>query len=43
MGNETKEITEELFDSLLQKYQNGLDKKNERKWICFWQGWSIVL
>ena len=27
MDNETKEIIEELFDSLLQKYQNGLDKK----------------
>ena len=27
MGNETGEIIEELFESLLQKYQEGLEEK----------------
>ena len=27
MGNETDEIIEELFESLLQKYQEGLEEK----------------
>ena len=27
MGNETDEITEERFESLLQKYQEGLEEK----------------
>ena len=27
MGNETNEILEELFESLLQKYQEGLEEK----------------
>ena len=27
MGNETVEIIDELFESLLQKYQDGLEKK----------------
>ena len=27
MGNETDEINEELFESLLQKYQEGLEEK----------------
>ena len=27
MGNETDEIIEELFESLLQKYQEGLEQK----------------
>ena len=31
MGNETNEIIEELFKSRLQKYEEGLEKKNERK------------
>ena len=31
-GNETDEIIEELFDSLSQKYQKGLE---ERKRFCF--------
>ena len=31
MGNETNEIIEELFKSCLQKYEEGLEKKNERK------------
>ena len=31
MGNETDEIIEETFESLWQKYQEGLEKKNERK------------
>ena len=31
MGNETDEIIEEPFESLWQKYQEGLEKKNERK------------
>ena len=35
MGNETDEIIEERFESLLQKYQEGLEEKNERKQICF--------
>ena len=35
MGYETDEITEELFESLLQKHQEGLEE-NEKKWICFW-------
>ena len=30
-GNETEEIIEELLNSLLQRYQLGLEKKNERK------------
>ena len=29
MGNETDEIIEELFESLLQKYQEGLEEKIE--------------
>ena len=35
MGYETDEITEELFESLLKKHQEGLEE-NEKKWICFW-------
>ena len=27
MGNETNEIIEELFDSLLQNYKKGLEEK----------------
>ena len=27
MGNETDEISEELFESILQKHQGGLEKK----------------
>ena len=29
-------IIEELFKSLLQRYEKGLEKKNERKWISLW-------
>ena len=29
MGNEADEIIKELFESLLQKYQEGLEKKSE--------------
>ena len=34
MGNEIDEIIEELFESLLQKYQERLEK-NKRKWSFF--------
>ena len=33
MGYETDKITEELFESLLQKHQEGLEE-NEKKGIC---------
>ena len=32
VGNETNEIIEDFFKSLLQKYQEGL----EEKWFRFW-------
>ena len=35
MGNKTDGIIAELFEYLLQKYQEGLEEKNERKRICF--------
>ena len=35
IGNETDEITEELFDSLLQKYQKGLEESMERSKCVF--------
>ena len=35
MGNEIDEIIEELFESLLQKYQEELKEQNERKRIVF--------
>ena len=31
MGSETNDIIEELLESLLQKYQEGLEKISERK------------
>ena len=34
-GNEIDEITEELFETLLQRYQ-WIRRINERKWIYFW-------
>ena len=34
LGSETDEIIEKLSESVLQKYQERLEK-NERKWICF--------
>ena len=33
--NETDEIIDKLFESFLQKYQNGLKRIDERKQICF--------
>ena len=35
MGNETDEIIEELFESLLQKYQEGLEEKMRGSEIVF--------
>ena len=35
IGNETHEITEELFKSLLKKYQEGLKKKLKEVNFCF--------
>ena len=35
MGNETNEIIKELFDSLLQKYQKGLEEKMRRSEFVF--------
>ena len=35
MGNETSEIIKELFDSLLQKYQEGLEEKMRRSEFVF--------
>ena len=29
-------IIEELFKCLLQRYEKGLEKKNERKWSSLW-------
>ena len=37
MGNQTDEIIEEIFESLLQKYKERLVEKFERKRICFRQ------
>ena len=34
MGNETDDITNELFESFKQTYQNGLEK-NREKGVCF--------
>ena len=36
MGNEADEIIKELFESLLQKYQEGLEKKWEEVSFFFW-------
>ena len=35
IGNETDEIIEETFDSLLQRYQSGLERK--------WEGMNLFL
>ena len=35
LGNETNEIIEELFESLLQKYQEGLEEKMRGSEIVF--------
>ena len=34
MGIETDDFIKELFGSLLQRYQEGLEKKYERKQVC---------
>ena len=37
MNNDiTDEVTEELFKSLLKRYQNNLEKFNETPWFQFW-------
>ena len=36
MVSETNDIIEELRESLLQKYQEGLKENNERKRVCPW-------
>ena len=43
MGNETDDIINELFESFKQTYQEGLQKKNGEKRVCFWKRWFIVL
>ena len=35
MGNETDEIIENRFESLLQNYQKRFRRINERKRVCF--------
>ena len=35
MGSETNEIIEELLESLLQRYQEGLEESKEREGIYF--------
>ena len=35
IGNETDEITEELFDSLLQEYKKGLEESMKGSKFCF--------
>ena len=35
MGNETNEIIEELFESLLQRYQEGLEEKLKKSEFVF--------
>ena len=35
MGNETDEIIEELFESLLQRYQEGLEQKKRGNEFVF--------
>ena len=35
MGNETDEIIEELFESLLQRYQAGLEEKMKENEFVF--------
>ena len=34
-GNKADKIIKKLFESLLEKYQEGLEK-NEKKWVFFW-------
>ena len=43
MGNETDDIINELFESFKQTYQEGLEKKNGERRVCFWKRWFIVL
>ena len=41
IGNETDEIIEELFNSLLQRYQGGLEEKMRGSdFLC--SCWSVV-
>ena len=35
IGSDTNEVIEDLFQSLLQRYQEGLEEKNERFRVCF--------
>ena len=43
IGSETDKITEELFNSHLQRYQNKFRRINETKWFFLRQCWSVVL
>ena len=36
MGSEANKIIKKLFKSLLQKYQEGLEKEMNGREFCFW-------
>ena len=42
IGNETVEIIEKLFESLLQNYQKDLEESMKESEFIFWLYWFIV-